>query len=81
VIPPPKAFILRFKHVPLVDASGVTTLERFLKRCAGHGAAVILCELQPRSRAVLAATGVLAHVIEAETYEAALARAREAIVR
>ncbi|MBL8549350.1 MAG: STAS domain-containing protein [Hyphomonadaceae bacterium] len=80
-IPPPKAFILRFRDVPLVDASGVTALERFLKRCAGHGAAVILCELQPRARSVLAAMGVLARVTEAESYDAALARARQAAAR
>ena len=73
--PPPRAFVLHFRDVPLADASGVNALERFLKRCASHRVAVILCELQPGVRAALERLGVLQQVRTAETYEDALASA------
>ncbi|HVY84344.1 MAG TPA: SulP family inorganic anion transporter, partial [Caulobacterales bacterium] len=63
--PPPKAFVLRFHDVPLVDASGVGALERFLKRCATHKVTVVFSEMQPQARATLARLGVLKHVQEA----------------
>jgi SulP family sulfate permease len=75
--PPPRAFVLRFRDVPMADASGVNALERFLKRCASHNVVVVFCELQPNVRAVLAKLGVLSHVETAESYEAALIRAAE----
>jgi SulP family sulfate permease len=71
--PPPRAFILRLREVPMADVSGVGALERFLKRCADHGTQVIVAEMQPRVRAVLAQMGVLAHVREAATFAEALA--------
>lgn len=70
--PPPKAFILRFRDVPLADASGVNALDRFLKRCESHGVVVIFCELRPGVRATLDKLGVLARVRETHTYEDAL---------
>jgi SulP family sulfate permease len=79
--PPPRAFILRLKDVPMADSSGVGALERFLKRCAGHGTKVIIAEMHPRVRAVLSQLGALAHdhVLEATTFEDAIAMARRAI--
>jgi SulP family sulfate permease len=44
--PPPRAFVLRFRDVPMADASGVNALERFLKRCESHGVHVVFCELR-----------------------------------
>jgi MFS superfamily sulfate permease-like transporter len=81
--PPPRAFVLRLRDVPLADASGVGALERFLKRCVAHGTAVMFCEMQPRARAVLAQMGVLAHagVQEAGSYEEALTLAAAAARR
>jgi SulP family sulfate permease len=75
--PPPKAFILRFAGVPLVDVSGVGALSRFLKRCQSHGAHVFISELNPASRSALARMGVLgmSNVSTAEHYEDALAAA------
>lgn len=57
--PPPKAFILRFRDVPMVDVSGVGALNRFLKRCETHDVAVLLTELQPRAQEVLTRMGTL----------------------
>jgi len=70
--PPPKAFILRFRDVPLADASGANALERFLKRCKSHGVAVVFCELNPKARDALGRLGVLAQVEEADSYSDAI---------
>jgi len=77
--PPPRAFILRFRDVPMADASGVAALERFLKRCAEHGTRVLFCEMNPRVRAVLAQMHLLdgSGVAEAASYEDAIVRAAE----
>ena len=72
--PPPRAFVLRFADVPMIDASGVGALTRFVKRCESHAVAVVLSELQPRAQEVLTRMGLLdyAHVIVAPTYTQAL---------
>lgn len=75
--PPPRAYVVRFRDVPLADASGVGALERFRKRCAGHGVKVVFCELRPGVRVTLAKLGVLARLEVAETYEAAIKCAGE----
>ncbi len=79
--PPPKAFILRFDAVPLVDASGVGALTRFLDRCASHGTVVIISELNAHAREILARMGVLrrGNVRETSRYEDALALAAQAV--
>ena len=51
---PPAIFILRMRHVPLIDASGVTALQQFLKRCERLGTRVILSGLREQPRRVLA---------------------------
>ncbi|MEZ5994989.1 MAG: SulP family inorganic anion transporter [Hyphomonadaceae bacterium] len=70
--PPPRAFVLRFRDVPMADASGVNALQRFLKRCESHKVTVVFCELQPGVRSALGRLGVLSHVEAAETYEDAI---------
>lgn len=70
--PPPRAFVLRFRDVPLADASGVNALERFLKRCRSHGVTVVFCELRPSVHAALRKMGVLEQAELADTYEEAL---------
>lgn len=77
--PPPRAFILRFREVPLADASGVNALERFLKRCASHDVSVVFCELRPDVRASLTKLGVMARVQEAVRYEEAIAVAERSL--
>lgn len=49
----PRVFILRMGQVPLIDASGVTSLENFLDRCQAQGTAVILSGMQDQPREVL----------------------------
>ena len=75
--PPPRVFILRFEAVPMVDASGVGALSRFLKRCETHGTCVLIAELNRRAHAVLRQMGVLdlANVELLETYGDAIERA------
>ncbi|WP_135213302.1 SulP family inorganic anion transporter [Vitreimonas flagellata] len=77
--PPPRAFILRFREVPLADASGVNALQRFLKRCASHNVAAIFCELRPSVHASLDTLHVLDQVRVTESYDQAIAIATHAI--
>jgi SulP family sulfate permease len=79
--PPPRAFVLRFRDVPLADASGVNALERFLKRCESHGVSVVFCELRPQVHGVLGKLGVLTRVEAAESYEEAITLAAVAAER
>ncbi|OQW55452.1 MAG: sodium-independent anion transporter [Proteobacteria bacterium HN_bin10] len=79
--PPPRAFVLRFRDVPLADASGVSALERFLRRCESHNVFVVFSELQPSVRSVLHKLRVLDRVSVAESYEDALGRAAAATER
>ena len=43
---PPKVFILRMKHVPAIDATGIYALERLAKKCRHEGTVLILCEIK-----------------------------------
>ena len=70
--PPPRAFVLRFRDVPMADASGVNALERFLKRCRTHNVTVVFSELRPNVHAALRKLGVLDRVEIAETYDEAI---------
>src|SRR5690606_2345563 len=76
--PAPRAFVLRFRHVPMADASGATALERFLKRCADDNVAVVFCEARPSVRGTLDRLGLLRHVKMAETYDEAITLAAQA---
>ncbi|MFT4255700.1 MAG: SulP family inorganic anion transporter [Pseudoxanthomonas sp.] len=55
---PPRAFILRLRLVPMVDASGATAIGQLIERCSRKGTQVILSGLQPQPREVLAQMGV-----------------------
>ncbi|MDZ4775796.1 MAG: SulP family inorganic anion transporter [Alphaproteobacteria bacterium] len=76
--PTPKAFILRFDAVPMVDVSGVGALSRFLKRCQGHDTTVFITELNDSSRAVLKQMKALdlPNVRDVQRYEDAIDQAR-----
>jgi len=43
---PPKAFILRMRNVPAIDATGIHALEQMAKKCRHQGTAMILCEIR-----------------------------------
>ena len=49
----PKVIILRMRLVPLLDASGVRTLEEFIEQARVAGARVILSGVQPQPRSML----------------------------
>ncbi|HET8797821.1 MAG TPA: sulfate permease, partial [Thermoanaerobaculia bacterium] len=73
---PPKAFILRMRDVPAIDATGIHALEQLAKKCASQGTTLILSEVreQPRNALVRAQKeDLLAN--RATTLEEALERA------
>jgi len=39
---PPKIFILRMRHVPMIDASGLHALEEFFELCKANGTTLVL---------------------------------------
>jgi SulP family sulfate permease len=45
--PPPKIFILRMKHVPVLDATALQTFRELHDRCALYNMQIILTEVQP----------------------------------
>lgn len=50
---PPKVFILRMRLVPIIDASGVHSLENLARRCARNGTVLVISGLQPQPNRVL----------------------------
>lgn len=70
----PRVLILRMRRVPLIDASGVHALQRFLWRCRQHNIRVILSGLQTQPRQILHDMGVNAddHLAYADHFAAAL---------
>ena len=77
----PKVFILRMRHVPAIDATGLHALEQMAKKCRKAGTAMIMCELRQQPlRAIVRARklemiGGRANL--AKTLEIALDRARQ----
>lgn len=78
---PPRVFILRLGLVPLIDSSGVITLQQLLKRCAREGTLVILSSLREQPRTILSQMGIRpngATMRYADNFREALALAQEA---
>jgi len=50
---PPKVFILRMRHVSMIDATGATALNAFINKCRSQQTTVILSNVQPQSRKVI----------------------------
>lgn len=48
--PPPKAFILRMRQVPLVDASGIQALKEFLEQCQKKQIVLFLSEVRGQTK-------------------------------
>jgi SulP family sulfate permease len=55
---PPRAFILRMRLVPVVDASGVHAFRALRERCRRHGVVLIVSGLQPQPTHVFAKMGL-----------------------
>ena len=54
----PKIIILRMRLVPMLDASGVTGVESFVRQAAQSGAVVIISGAQPQAKSMLARGGL-----------------------
>ena len=50
---PPKFFILRMRHVPAIDATGIHALEQLALKCRKQGTELILSEVREQPRAAL----------------------------
>ena len=79
---PPTVFILRMRHVPSVDATGINALDQFLRHCRKHGTGLILSGVRPQPLAALEKDGFLARLGPENVFthiDPALARAKELI--
>ena len=76
----PKVFILRMRHVPAVDASGMHALEEFLDKCRREGIHLLLAGVHTQPLDALLAYGLFERIGEEnmlENIDDALDRARE----
>jgi SulP family sulfate permease len=74
----PKVLILRMRHVPVMDSTGLRALEDVVGRCLHDGTAVILSGVRPQPRELIERGGLLAKVGAenvVEDFDAALRRA------
>ena len=78
---PPKVFILRMRHVPAVDATGIHALVQLAHGCHKHGTTLLLTEIRKQPlRAIVRARKLEAlggRQSLAKTFEMAVDRARE----
>jgi len=78
----PRAFVLRMRRVPAVDATGLNALRTFSKRCRHHGTVVILSGVTDQPKDAMTKYGLLEE-IGAENVcpeiDAALERVRQII--
>ncbi len=56
----PKVFILRMSLVPMIDSSGITALEEFIRRCHKMNIQVILSGVQPEPFKIMKKMGLTA---------------------
>lgn len=73
--PAPRVFILRMGLVPMIDSSGATALEEFVRRCHAQGTSVILSSVDPALMAILQKMG-LQGVHYADNFVQALEQAK-----
>jgi SulP family sulfate permease len=56
---PPRVFILRMRHVPAIDATGIHAIELMADRCRREGTTLILCEVQQQTLQTIVRAGKL----------------------
>jgi len=74
----PKAFILRMRRVPSIDATGINALAAFRGSCAKRGTTLILSGVREQPRKAMDAIGISAEIGEENIFDnidGALARA------
>lgn len=59
ITPLPKLLVIRLRHVPAMDATGIHALTRVVARANKHGTRVVLTELQPQPHHALDRSGLL----------------------
>jgi SulP family sulfate permease len=73
----PRAYVLDFADVSIIDSTGASTIEGFVRKAQGRGAAVYLAGARPQVRGVLVTHHVLEPAVRyAATLDEALALAR-----
>ncbi len=55
----PQVLILRMRHVPMVDATGIQALEEVIARHHRSDSVILLCEVQQRVRTLLRKAGLI----------------------
>ncbi|MGQ0537128.1 MAG: SulP family inorganic anion transporter, partial [Methanobacteriota archaeon] len=78
----PKVLILRMRHVPYIDATGLHAFEHVVKAFRSRGTTVILSAVQTQPLEAMMLSGFLRHVGDANVrpnIDAALARARDVL--
>lgn len=55
----PRVFILRLRHVPAIDATGMHALEEFAAKCRRSGTRLVLSGLRPQPLAALRQAGLI----------------------
>jgi SulP family sulfate permease len=58
----PKTLIIRLRHVPFMDITGIQVLEEVMQKLRLRGIRVMLCEANERVRAKLERAGVINEV-------------------
>ena len=76
----PQVLIMRLRHVPTIDASGIVALEDILEKCKRDSTQLLLCGVKSSVAVSLRKAGVLSrlpqdHVIS--TLEEAVSKAQE----
>jgi SulP family sulfate permease len=56
---PPKVFILRMRHVPVIDATGIHALEQMARKCRSQGTTLLLVEIGHQPLSALVRSGLL----------------------
>lgn len=80
----PKVLVLRLRHVPVIDATGLHALEQLRQNCARAGTTLVLSAVQEQAARVLRRGGMLDAVGPANVtrdLDEALARARQLLRR
>jgi SulP family sulfate permease len=70
---PPKAFVLRMRHVPAIDATGLHALEQMAKKCRHDRTRFILSEVREQPRRAIEKSGLKIGEI-VDTFDEALER-------
>ena len=75
---PPKVFILRMRHVPMVDASGMHALKEFFENCRRRNTILLLSGIHAQTQEDLEAFGFVGLIGKQRIFphiDAALAKA------